>query len=253
MEAMTMTTLAHTRSAPVPDVVRQGAWFVAGSAVAFAIPYVGVSQLHLQHDVYYGAYFAATLALLATYARSEQLDVRGLFTRHWLSSLVVAIPVAAFVVWNVVRTDAATARPHGAYFVFELLWRGIGYGTIDALLLTAFPCVVAYTMLHGRMPTVLRRARYMAIALPMILVITAAYHLGYPQYRQDGVAKPEVGNTLISIPMLATANPAGSIAAHISMHVTAVTHSYETTTFLPPQTDSSTPGPAAAPPPTATD
>jgi len=88
------------------------------------------------------------------------------------------------------------------------------------------------------MTTVLRRARYVAIAVPMILVITATYHLGYPQYRQDGVAKPEVGNTLISIPMLATANPVGSIAAHISMHVTAVTHSYETNVFLPPQTDS---------------
>jgi len=86
--------------------------------------------------------------------------------------------------------------------------------------------------------TVSRRARYIAIAVPMILVITATYHLGYPQYCEDGVAKPEVGNTLISIPMLATANPVGSIAAHISMHVTAVTHSYETNVFLPPQTDS---------------
>jgi hypothetical protein len=235
---MTMTTLVHTRSAPIPDVVRQGAWFVLGSAAAFAIPYVGVSQLHLQHDVYYGAYFAVTLALLATYARMEELDVRGLFARHWLSSLIVGIPVAAFVVWNVIHTDDATSRPHGAYFVFELLWRGAGYGTIDALLLTVFPCVVAYTMLHVRVTTVFRRARYIALALPMILVITAVYHLGYPQYRQDGVAKPEVGNTLMSIPMLATANPIGSIGAHISMHVTAVTHSYETKVFLPPKTTS---------------
>ena len=53
----------------------------------------------------------------------------------------------------------------------------------------------------------LGRARYVAIAVPMILVITAAYHLGYPQYRQDGVAKPEVGNTLISIPMLGHHEP----------------------------------------------
>ena len=233
-----MATLAHTRSAPIPDVVRQGAWFAFGSAVAFAIPYVGVSQLHLQHDVYYGAYFAVTLAMLTAYVRAEQIDVRTLFTRHWRSSLMLGIPVAAFVVWNVFRTDDATSRPHGAYFVFELLWRGVGYGTIDALLLTVFPCVVAYTLLHGRVTTVSRRARYIAIAVPMILVITATYHLGYPQYRQDGVAKPEVGNTLISIPMLATANPVGSIAAHISMHVTAVTHSYETNVFLPPQTDS---------------
>lgn len=233
-----MATLVHTRSATIPDVVRQGAWFVFGSALAFAIPYVGVSLLHLQHDVYYGAYFAVTLALLGTYARAEQVDVRALFTRHWLSSLIIGIPVAAFVVWNVFRTDDATSRPHGAYFAFELLWRGVGYGTVDALLLTVFPCVVAYTMLHGRMTTAFRRARFIAIALPMVLVITATYHLGYPQYRQDGVAKPEIGNTLISIPMLATANPIGSIGAHISMHVTAVVHAYETPTFLPPQSKS---------------
>ena len=233
-----MATLVHTGSATIPDVVRQGAWFVFGSALAFAIPYVGVSQLHLQHDVYYGAYFAVTLALLGTYARAEQVDVRALFTRHWLSSLIIGIPVAAFVVWNVVRSDDATSRPHGAYFAFELLWRGVGYGTVDALLLTVFPCVVAYTMLHGRMTTAFRRARFIAIALPMVLVITATYHLGYPQYRQDGVAKPEIGNTLISIPMLATTNPIGSIGAHISMHVTAVVHAYETPTFLPPQSKS---------------
>ena len=230
-----MATLAHTRSATIPDVVRQGAWFVFGSVVAFAIPYVGVSQLHLQHDVYYGAYFAVTLALLGTYARAEQVDVRALFTRHWLSSLIIGIPVAAFVVWNVFRTDDATSRPHGAYFAFEhlLATRSDGGG-----FLTVFPCVVAYTMLHGRMTTAFRRARFIAIALPMVLVITATYHLGYPQYRQDGVAKPEIGNTLISIPMLATANPIGSIGAHISMHVTAVVHSYETPTFLPPQSKS---------------
>ena len=233
-----MATLVHTGSATIPDVVRQGAWFVFGSALAFAIPYVGVSQLHLQHDVYYGAYFAVTLALLGTYARAEQVDVRALFTRHWLSSLIIGIPVAAFVVWNVVRSDDATSRPHSAYFAFELLWRGVGYGTVDALLLTVFPCVVAYTVLHGRMTTMFRRARFIAVALPMVLVITATYHLGYPQYRQDGVAKPEIGNTLISIPMLATANPIGSIGAHISMHVTAVVHSYETPTFLLPQSKS---------------
>ena len=93
-------------------------------------------------------------------ARAEQIDVHPLHTRHWRSSLILRIPVAAFVVWS------------------------------------------------------------------------------YPQYREDGVANPEVGNTLISIPMLPTANPVGSIAARISMHVTAVTHSYEATVFLPPQTGS---------------
>jgi hypothetical protein len=232
-----MATYVHTRSALVPHAVRQGAWFVFGSAVAFAIPYAGISLMGLQHDLYYGAYFAITLGMLAAYARAEHVDVRALFTRNWIWSLVVGVPVAAFVVWNVFRTDDATSHPHGAYFAFEILWRGVGYGAVDTLLLTVFPCVVAYSTLHGHIKGVLGRTRYIAIAVPMILVITAAYHLGYPQFREDGVAKPEIGNTLISVPMLATANPIGSIGAHVSMHVTAVVHSYETPTFLPPQTD----------------
>lgn len=80
--------------------------------------------------------------------------------------------------------------------------------------------------------------RYIALAVPLIMVITATYHLGYPPIRHDGLQKPEIGNTIISIPMLATMNPIGSMAAHVSMHVTAVTHSYETRNFLPPQTHS---------------
>ena len=230
-----MTTYTHPGSALSSQTSRQAGWFVLGSAAAFAIPYVGISLLDLQHDVYYAAYFAITLALLAAYARAEQADVRGLFVRHWRWSAAVGVPVGAFVVWNVLRSDA-TAHPHGAYFAFELLWRGAGYGLVDALLLTAFPCVVAASILHGHIHGLAGRLRFLALAVPLIMVITATYHLGYPQYRHDGVSKPETGNVALSIPMLATMNPIGSMAAHASMHITAVIHAYETPTFLPPQT-----------------
>jgi hypothetical protein len=232
-----MATYLHTGSAAMPRVARQAAWFVVGSAVAFAVPYLGVSVLDLQHDVYYGMYFAVTLVVLGAYVRSEHIDVLSLFTRHWISSLVIGVPIGVFVVWNVFRTDSGTPRPHGAYFAFEVAWRGVGYGVIDALLLTAFPCLVAFNMMHGRIDGFGRRLGFIALALPLIWVITAGYHLGYPQFREDGVQKPETGNTLISVPMLATMNPVGSIAAHVAMHVTAVTHAYETNVFLPPQTD----------------
>jgi hypothetical protein len=48
------------------------------------------------------------------------------------------------------NTNDASARPRGPYFVFELLWRGVGYGLMDTLLLTIFPCFVAYRLLQGR-------------------------------------------------------------------------------------------------------
>jgi hypothetical protein len=70
-----------------------------------------------------------------------------------------------------------------------------------------------------------------SLTLPQVIVITVTYHWGDPQYREDGLSRPETGNVLISISTFATANPAGSVAAHVSQHVAAVTHACESRIF----------------------
>ena len=231
-----MSTYTQPVSRVLPQAVRQLVWFVLVSAVAFLVPYLGVSLLDLQHDVFYLAYFAVTIALLAGYVRVEQVDVTEVFRRRWRWSLGIGVVLAGFLVINVVNTEDATARPHGAYFVFELLWRGVGYGLIDTLLLTVFPCLVACQILREHVGGLKGKLRLTALMLPLVIVVTATYHLGYPQYRQDGVGRPETGNLLISIPTFATANPIGSMVAHVSQHIAAVTHSYESRIFVPPVT-----------------
>jgi hypothetical protein len=222
----------------VPETVRQLAWFAAVCVVAFLVPYVGVSVLDLQHDLFYLVYFAVTVFLVAAYARVEQVEVSTIFRRRWRWSLAVGLVLATFLVFNVVNTEDATARPDGAYFVFELFWRGVAYGLVDTLLLTIFPCFVAYKLLRGRVDGLKGKVRLTALMLPLVLVVTATYHWGYPQYRDDGLSRPETGNVLISIPTFATANPVGSVVAHVSQHVAAVTHAYESRIFNPPETES---------------
>ena len=233
-----MSVYTHPLPRTVPAALRHLAWFAAVCAVAFLVPYLGVSVLDLQHDVFYLAYFAVTIALVAAYARVERVHVREIFRRRWRWSLGVGVTLAAFLVLNVFNTSDATARPDGAYFAFELLWRGVGYGMVDTLLLTIFPCFVAYQLVHGNVEGWRGKARLTAVMLPLVLVLTATYHLGYPQYRDDGLGRPETGNVLISIPTFATANPVGSVVAHVSQHVTAVTHAYESRIFNPPVTSS---------------
>ena len=233
-----MSVYTHPLPRTVPAALRHLAWFAAVCAVAFLVPYLGVSVLDLQHDVFYLAYFAVTIALVAAYARVERVHVREIFRRRWRWSLGVGVILAAFLVLNVFNTSDATARPDGAYFAFELLWRGVGYGMVDTLLLTIFPCFVAYQLVHGNVEGWRGKARLTAVMLPLVLVLTATYHLGYPQYRDDGLGRPETGNVLISIPTFATANPVGSVVAHVSQHVTAVTHAYESRIFNPPATTS---------------
>ena len=96
------------------------------------------------------------------------------------------------------------------------------------------PCLVVYRSLGGRLATWRRRVAYFAASLVLVMTITAVYHLGYSQYREDGVGAPETGNTIISMPMLLSTNPIGSVADHAAMHLSAVAHNYETDVRLPP-------------------
>jgi len=233
-----MTTAILHRTGPAYGMrVVQLAWFASGAFVAFLIPFVFSSVLDLNHDAYYAVYFAGVGAFLGLYVRTTGADVGAFFRQNARWSLGLGLLAAAFVVFNVLNREDSTPHPGGAYFAFEIGWRGVVYGTVDALLLTAFPALVAFTLLEKRIAGPTRRAAFAGLAFVMVVLITATYHLGYEQFREDGVGAPEIGNTIILVPALATVNPLGSVVAHASMHVAAVTHSYETEVFLPPQTD----------------
>jgi hypothetical protein len=211
------------------------AWFVVGAILGFLIPFIFTSLLRLHHDLYYLIYFTITLAFLGSYVRATRVDLAGFFRRNWHWSLALGALAAAAVVFNVI-SRGPTPGPTGPYLVFEAFWRGATYGVVDALLLTAFPGLVALGLLKGSLVGILRKVGFLLASLVMVLIITGAYHLGYEQFREVGVGQPEIGNVIISVPMFATANPAGSVLAHASMHVAATVYSYETDVFLPPQT-----------------
>lgn len=211
-------------------------WFAAGAGVAFLVPFVFSSLLDLHHDVYLAVYFAFVTGLIMLYVRSNGIDVRETLLRNWRWGLAAGVVLGVPIVSNVF-TETETARPDGIYFAFELLWRGAAYGAFDAVLLTVFPCLIVYGALGGPLGTWKRRLGYFGASLALVMTITATYHLGYERYRDDGVGAPETGNVLISMPMLLTTNPIGSIADHSAMHIAAVTHEYEGDTRLPPQTD----------------
>jgi len=216
------------------QVAMQLAWFAAITVVAFLLPFVGTSVLDLQHDVYLLLYFVGVASVLTLYVTVTDFDVRSFVAQNWRLSAVIGLASGAFVVWNVLARNDATPRPDTAYFAFEFLWRGVAYGVADAILLTAFPGMVAFSLLNRQVRGAARRVAFGGLAMAMILVITGVYHLGYEQFREDGIAAPETGNTIISLPMLVSLSPVGSIAAHTAMHVAAVTHAYETEVFLPP-------------------
>ena len=210
-------------------------WFAAATVISFAVPFIFSSVLGLQHDVYLGIYFVVVLVGFAVYAMATGLDVRATVRRHWKLGVALGV-VFGFALVRNVFSDKATPHPHSSYYVFELIWRGGIYGAVDALLLTVLPCLVAYRAPGGHLATWRRRGAYFGASLALVVAITGIYHLGFTQYRHDGIGQPETGNVLISMPMLLSANPIGSIADHMAMHISAVAHTYNTEVRLPPPT-----------------
>jgi hypothetical protein len=220
-----------------PDSWRtQLRWLAVAAVVGFGVPVLGSSVLGLQHDLYLGIYFVAIGAVLWAYATATRLDVRALLARNWKLGVVLGLVFGVLLVRNVF-SEHGTPHPSGAYYWFELVWRGGLYGAVDALLLTVLPCVVVYRILGGRLATWRHRLEYFCGALVLVMAMTAVYHLGYAQFRQDGVRAPETGNVIISGPMLLSTNPIGSIADHMAMHISAVQHEYNTEVRLPPPTN----------------
>ena len=66
------------------------------------------------------------------------------------------------------------------------------------------------------------------------LLVTVAYHLGYPEFRGSEVVGPVIGNGVCSLAYLLATNPIAAVLSHIAMHVAAVLHGPETTIQLPP-------------------
>ena len=211
-------------------------WLAGGFVVAFAVPFLFTGVLDINRDVFYGLYTLAVVGLFALWSHSTDYDLRAACLRHWLLALLLGLATAAVLTFVVLRTEDATARPHGLDLVAAVGWRGIVYGITDGLLLSVFPILVVFAALAGT------RARHGltgtiavgAAALVASLAMTAIYHSGYSDFRSEKIRKPLVGDVVWSVPTLLTLNPIGAPIAHAGMHTSAVLHSYQTDTFLPP-------------------
>lgn len=214
----------------------QWRWLVAGLAVAFCVPFVLADLLSVPRDAYYGLYMLCVATLVTEWARATRLDVRAALRRHWRLSVALGAACAGVLAVIVLRTEEATTSPHGIDLAAAVAWRGVLYGLADGVLLSVFPILAVYAAFAGR--PLLRRLRGKllvgALALAVSLTFTAAYHLGYPEFRGELLRKPVLGDVVWSVPTLVTANPIGAPLAHAGLHVSAVLHSYDTGTFLPP-------------------
>ena len=212
------------------------AWLAGGFVLAFAVPYVLADVFAINRDLFYGLYALAVIGLFALWSRSTGYDLVAASKRHWIAALLLGLAAGAVLAAMVLRTEDATARPDGLELAGAVAWRGILYGVTDGLLLSVFPILVVFAAFAGtRLNDRLAGKVVIGIvALAASLAMTAIYHSGYSDFRSDKMTKPLRGDVIWSAPTLLTLNPIGAPIAHVGLHTSAVLHSYETDTFLPP-------------------
>ncbi len=211
-------------------------WTSAAAVLGFAIAEIFAGLLHLPRSIYLIPYVVLVGLFLYAFLRWSGLSLTELFRQNWVLGVVGAVLVGAFLVRNIL-SQPASARATGLPLAFELLWSGVVYGLIDALLLSVLPVLAtwqAFSIL-GWTSNWLGVMAVGALAFIASLFVTVCCHLGYPEYRvRKGVVGPTIGNGIMTLGYLLTSNPITAVFSHIAMHIAGVWRGPASVMQLPP-------------------
>lgn len=210
-------------------------WVFAAGLLGFFISAVFAGRMQLSRRIFLIPYVVLTGMFLYAFVSWNEINPFTLLKQNWIWGVIAGVIAAVFLIKNV-RSQPLSRESSGADLALSVTWLGLTYGIIDGLFLNVMPVVAvwqgfAQTGWSASWPGKIAVA---AIALAASLLVTAAYHVGYAEFRNSKVGLVLVGNSLISLAYLISGNPLGGIVSHVAMHVAAVLQGPETTIQLPP-------------------
>ncbi len=210
-------------------------WIAAAALLGFAIAAVFAGALRLPRNLYLIPYVGLASAFLYAYTRWSGVSIRSLIQHNWYWGVAAGIALSVFTVRNVL-SQPVSARPDGLALAFDILWSGVVYGLIDALMLSVLPVHATWASFSA---TGLATSWYGKVLIGVIaffasLLVASVYHLGYPEYQGAGLSGPVIGNGAMTLGYVLTNNPLASIFSHIAMHTAGVLHGAGSVVQLPP-------------------
>src|ERR1041384_6173649 len=127
-------------------------WVIAAGVLGFSISMIFAGVLRLPRSLYLIPYIGIAGAFFYAYVRWSGLSMSEMLRRDWIWGVVAAILLALFTIKNVL-SQPISPRSSGLPLIFDLLWSGVAYGLMDALLLTVLPVLAtwqAFTLLNWK-------------------------------------------------------------------------------------------------------
>jgi hypothetical protein len=211
-------------------------WIVAAALLGFAITALFAGVLRLPRSIFLVVYLALATPFLYAFMRWSNLSLSELIRHNWVWGLVAAALIGGFNVRNVL-SQPVSPHSQGLSLIFDIAWLGIVYGALDALFLSVLPVLATWQAFSalGWTETLGGKILVGCIALVVSLFVTVAYHLGYPEYRTGGAMMgPSIGNGVMSLGYILSANPISAVFSHIAMHIAGVLQGPASVIQLPP-------------------
>lgn len=210
------------------------AWVLAAGATGAASAAVFAGLLGWTRDRFVAVHAGAVLALALGYLRWSGTSVVRQVRRRWKAGLLGGLAIGALLGYHVLALPGPRVSEDHA-LAARLAWLGLVYGVADAVLLSVLPVLAGY----GSEPAeLMQRAGYRlragGRAVLASLLVTAMYHLGFPEFRGRALVQPLIGNGVMTAGYLLTGNPLTPAVAHVLLHGAAVLRGPETTVQLPP-------------------
>lgn len=200
--------------------------------MGFLTSFVLSDLLELSRNWFVLFHATFVMAFAVAYFRWAEIDVVEGLRKHWLRGVIGGVIFAGLLAMAVQQMDA-NPRSEGLTFVGDLVWLGIVYGTVDALLLNVLPVVAIWQASSSLSHTGTLKGKVVTglLALVASALVTAAYHAGYREFRGADMREPMTG-TMITVGYLLSGNPITAFAGHLALHIASVIHG--ATVTLPP-------------------
>ena len=128
--------------------LNQFLWVMAAGLLGLIVSAVFSGVLRLPRTLFIVPYLLLVSPFLYAFFRLNRIDLLEQARRHWMWGLTGALFVATFTVSNIL-SEPASARPQGAGLIFNLIWLGVVYGALDALLLSVMPILATRQAISG--------------------------------------------------------------------------------------------------------
>jgi hypothetical protein len=213
-------------------------WILFASFLGFTVASIFSGLLKLPRNLYLLIYIPVVAALFALFIIINKISLSEILSYNWYWGIIGAILAGAFVIRNV-YSQPSSKRSTGLALLNDIIWPGLVYGLMDALLLSVLPILSIKIALTDPAWTQnwFGKIGFCIMGLLASFFVTTAYHLGYPEFRGKKVLWPNIGNGVLSLAFILTMNPLAAILPHMAMHVAAMLHGKETTGQVPPHYD----------------